>query len=305
MTMMTTETTELLTAQWGTDPRPPVLPDPWERRDDPAGKDRANRAALRNRPDFGWAFAERIASSRRPCPVLKLRECRWIRAAKHHLTGGTMAVKHLRDADVVVLARKLYESKEFRPVLNAALMTRGATVQTVADALKIKPAAVVEAYHDLFFSVLDRKDDLPYLKTILGHGKSDSLFIDVSSLATDEEILLRAGFEGIIDNVLRLAGLTNDEEEETEEDLSKQMKRNILKHGVNFFASPDALKKPLPPIVCHAIGLVKKAPAEQAPAFDPADLGDFRGAARAILEGNRKIVEASIEQQLNQKAQVP
>jgi hypothetical protein len=52
----------------------------------------------------------------------------------------------------------------------------------------------VEAYNDLFFSVLNRKDDLPYLKTILGHGRNDSLFIDVSSLATDEENFLRARF---------------------------------------------------------------------------------------------------------------
>jgi hypothetical protein len=34
-------------------------------------------------------------------------------------------------------------------------------------------------------------------------------------------------------------------------------------------------------------------------------LGDFAGAARAILEGNKKIVEASIEQQTNQMAQTP
>jgi hypothetical protein len=184
-------------------------------------------------------------------------------------------------------------------------MTRGATVQTVADALKIKPIAVVEAYNDLFFNVLNRKDDLAYLKTILGHGRNDSLFIDVSSLPTAEENLLKAGYEGTIDDVLRLSGLVNGGEEESEEDLSKRVKRQILKRGVNYLNSPDALKKPLPPIVSHAIELVKKAPAEQTPAFDPDGLGDFAGAARAILEGNKKIVEASIEQQRNPKPQTP
>jgi hypothetical protein len=245
--MMTPETTEFLTAQWGTDPRPPVLPDPWELRGDPSEKDRTNRAALRNRPDLGWAFAERLAGSRRPCPFLKHRECRWIRAAKNYLTGGTMAAKHVRDVEVVALARKLHESKEFRPVLNAALMTRDATAQTVAEALKIKPAAVVEAYHDLFFSVLNRKDDLPYLKTILGYGRNDHLFIDISTLRTDEENLLTAGFEGTIDDVLRLAGLATGGEDESEEDLSKRVKRQILKRGANYLNSPDALKKSLPP----------------------------------------------------------
>jgi len=89
--MMTPETSEVLTAQWGPDIRPPVLPDPWERRDDPAGKDRTNRAAMRNRPDLGRATAERLANSLRPCPILKHREYRWIRAANNYLTGGTMA----------------------------------------------------------------------------------------------------------------------------------------------------------------------------------------------------------------------
>lgn len=97
--MMTTETTELLTALWGADPRPPVLPDPWERRDDPSESERINRAALRNRPDLGWATAERIAGSRLSYPLLKHREYCWIRAAKNLHDSCVIAAKHFGDVE--------------------------------------------------------------------------------------------------------------------------------------------------------------------------------------------------------------
>lgn len=179
---MTTKDTELLISHWGADPRPPILRDPWERRSSSSEPERATRTALRNRPDFGWALAERLAVSRRTCPILKRREFRWIRAARNLHTGGVTAAKHLRDLEIVKQARFLHKSPEIRPILNALLMTRDATAQTVAEALNIKPVEVVEAYGDLFFSVLGRKEDLAYILNLLGHGKPASLFICDSSL---------------------------------------------------------------------------------------------------------------------------
>jgi hypothetical protein len=251
---------------------------------------------------LGWALAERLAVSRRSCAILKRREYRWIQAAKNLHSGGVIATKHLKDMEVVEQARQLHESDEIRSVLNAVLLTRGATAQTVADALKIKPVDVIEAYNDLFFNVLNRKDDLGYLRKLLGHGRNDSLFIDVSSLPTAEENLLAAGFKGSIDDVLRLAGFATESDDETEEELSSRMTRKMLKIAGDYLDTPDALKKAPPAIVSHALDMVKKSKVEQPPAFDQDGLGDFVGSARGILEKNKKIVEASIEHTTNQEA---
>jgi hypothetical protein len=303
--MMTTTETDLLISEWGADPKPPILRDPWNRRNNSTGEERAVKAALRNRPDLGWALAERLAVSRRPCALIKHREYRWIRAARNLHTGGVIATKHLRHTEVVEQARGLHESDEIRPVLNALLMTRDATAQSVAEALNIKPVAVVEAYGDLFFSVLGRKDDLAYLGKILGRGKTDFLFIDSSTLPTAEENLLAAGFTGTIDDVLRLAGFATDSDDLTEEALTSRLTRRLLKTAADYLDSPDALKKAPPTIVTHALDMVKKSKVEQTPAFDPGGLGEFVGTAREILAKNKKIVEASIEHTTHQEALLP
>jgi hypothetical protein len=303
--MMTTTETDLLVSEWGANPKPPILRDPWDRRNDSSAEDRAIRAALKNRPDLGWVFAERHAGSLHPCTILKRRRYRWVRAAKNLHTGGATAAKHLRDVEIVEQARALHDSDEIRPVLNALLMTRGATALSVADAAKIRPADVIEAYNDLFFNVLDRKDDLAFMRNILGHGKIDHLFISHSSLPTAEEKLLAAGFMGTIDDVLRLAGFASDADDESEESLSRRLTRKILKAGTDYMDSPDALKKAPPAIVSRAIDMVAKSKVEQTPASDADGLGDFVGAARGILAGKKKIVEASIEHQTHPKALHP
>jgi hypothetical protein len=84
---MTKTESELLIFQWGTDPRPPVHRNPWELRNDAFGEE---RAALRIRPDLGWALAERLAGARHPCPILKRWDDRWIRAARNFHTGGVI-----------------------------------------------------------------------------------------------------------------------------------------------------------------------------------------------------------------------
>jgi|GEM_PF-4067792 len=66
---------------------------------------------------------------------------------------------------------------------------------------------VIEVYADLFFNVLDRKDDLVFLQKILGSGNPSSLFLSKSSLPTEEESLLAAGSNGKIADVLQIAGL--------------------------------------------------------------------------------------------------
>lgn len=104
----------------------------------------------------------------------------------------------------------------------------------VAAAFRIKPT-VVEAYSDLFFNVLGRKEDLAYVRSIMGGGKADLLFSG-AAMPADDEILLSAGFEGTLVDVLRFAGLTQDEDLSVD-DLKKRLIRNGLKTAVKWSGS--------------------------------------------------------------------
>ena len=305
---MTTRDIENLIEQWGSDPSPPVLADSWVRRRDSFELERATKAALRDRPDLGWVLAGRLAESRRPCSFLKRPEFRWIRAAVHFLLGEAKATRHLNDVELVGQALGLYKSDSIRPALNAALMTREANIENIGDAFKIQQDAfrkqpeVVEAYADLFFNALDRKDDVTYLQKILGGGRSDSFFVGRASLPSDEESLLAVGFNGTIAEVFRISGFARGEEEESEDELLKCVKRNVLKVGAKMLESPGVLKQALPAVASHAIDLVKKAQLEQSPSTEDTFPGDFGSMAREVLKWDAANLRTAIAEDINRSA---
>lgn len=267
MHQMTTAEIELLIPQWGTPAARPVLADPWDRPRDPLRQQAATAASLKDRPDFGWALAERLAKSGCTCTLLKRPAYRWVRAAMQLLTAGQSASRRLKDVTVVSQAREIHEFDLLRPVVNAALMTRNATARSVADALHLD-VAVVEAYDSLFFSILDRKNDLAYVRKLLGSGDKSLLIVSRHVAPSDEEVLLSVGFKGTIEDVLRHAGCTGGAGDETMEDLSKRLLRNLLVAGADWTASPNCLRQSPPAMVAHAIDLVKKSksdPAQEAP----------------------------------------
>lgn len=305
---MTTTETENLIELWGSHPSPPVLADFWVRRRDSFEQERATKTALRDRPDLGWVLAGRLADSRRPCSILKRPEYRWIRAAVQFLQGEAKATRHLNDVEFVGQTLGLYKSDSIRPVLNAALLTRESTGAVIAKAFKIQESPskihseVVEAYADLFFNVLDRKDDVIFLQKILGGGRSDSFFVSRSSLPSDEESLLAVGFNGSIAEVFRISGFAREEGDESEEDLQKRVKRNVLKAGAKMLESPAAIKRALPVVASHAIDLVKKAPIEQPVSTDDTFSGEFASMARNILTRDAAQMRSAIERNINRSA---
>lgn len=298
---MTTEDIENLIEQWDTDSAQPVLADPWERTTDSGIWERERNAVFRGRPDLGWTYAGRVARGGRQCPLLMKPEFRWIRAAVQLLTNDAKATRHLREVEAVSRALELYKSDAARPVLNAVLMTSEASVALVSMMLKIRHS-VLSAYADLFFNVLDRKEDLVFLQTILKPGKDDHCFVSKSSLPSEEELLLAAGFTGTIADVLRIAGWTSGEEEESEEDLLKRVKRNVLKNGSKLLESPAASKHSIPSLAAHAIELVKKAQIEQPTSNEDIFPGDFGSMARAILTGDATNLRRSIDEKISAAA---
>ena len=292
---MTIKEIGLLVAQWKPDPPRPILVDPWERLTKSFGQQKAIIADLKDRPDFGWALAKRLATSGRNSTLLKRPTYRWLRAAVQLLTAGPSASRRLKDVTVVSQARGIHEIDQLRPVVNAALMTRDVTARTVADALHLD-VAVVEAYDSLFFNILDRKNDLAYVRKLLGSGDSSQLMVSRHIAPSDEEVLLSVGFKGTIEDVLRHAGCMGGAGDDSTEDLSNRVLRNLLIAGADWTASPNCLRQSPPAMVAHAIDLVKKSKSDSTQEA-PIQLGMNIGSLmREQLERDAQQIRRGVEE---------
>lgn len=274
---MTSSEIELLIPQWGAPAGRPILADPWDRPWDQLRQQAATTASLKDRPDFGWALAECLATAGRTCTLLKRPEYRWIRAALQILTGGESSTRRLREHAVVSLARDIHDSDRMRPLIKAVLMTRDATVASVAGALRLD-AAVVEAYDSLFFNITDRKSDLAYVRNLLGAGDSSPLMVSRDANPSDEEVLLSVGFNGTIEDVLKHAGCVAKAGGESIDELSDRLLRDVLAAGADWVGSPNSRRQAPPAMVAYAINLarnVRAEPAEDLPLDSGASIGSI------------------------------
>ncbi|MEY3894902.1 MAG: hypothetical protein RLZZ214_421 [Verrucomicrobiota bacterium] len=292
---MTAAEINLLIPQWGTPAARPILTDPWDRPRAELSQQAATAASLKDRPDFGWALAERLAKSGHSSTLLKRPAYRWVRAAVQLLTVGPRASRRLKDVTVVSQAREIHEADQLRPVVNAALMTRDATARSVADALHLD-VAVVDAYSNVFFNVLDRRNDIGYVRKLLGVGDSSPLMVPRHIATSDEEELLSVGFKGTIEDVLRHAGCVGGAGDESTEDLSNRVLRNMLVAGADWTASPNCLRQSPPAMVAHAIDLVKKSKSDSTQEA-PIQLGMNIGSLmREQLERDAQQIRRGVEE---------
>ena len=268
--LMTTVEIELLAPLWRGPSVRPTLVDPWDRPCDLFGQERAANASIKDRPDFGWAFAERLVRAGRSCSLLKRPEYRWVRATVQFLTGGECASRRLRDGVVVSQAREIHDSDLMRPIINAALMTRDATVGSVAAALNLD-SSLVDAYECLFFNILDRRSDLGYVRKLMGAGESSPLMISRQTTPSDEDVFLSVGFHGSMEDVLKHAGCIGGAGDESVEGLTDRLLGSLLAAGADWVGSPTASRQPPPALVTHAIDFAKKMKVEpkQETPFDP------------------------------------
>ena len=291
---MTAAEINLLIPEWGAPAARPVLADPWDQPRDQLRQLAATTAWLTDCPDLGWRLAERLAKSGRNCILLKRPEYRWIRAALQFLTGSESASRHSKEHAVVSQASEIHDSDRMRPILNGALMTRDATVDSVAAALGLD-AAVVEAYDSLFFNITDRKSDLAYVRKLLGSGDSSPLMVSPHAAPSNEEGLLAVGFNGTIEDVLKHAGCVGGAGSESIGELSDRLLRNLLAAGADWVASPNSRRHSPPPMVAYAISLAGKVKAEPAEeAFSGFGVG-FGSMISAQLERDADQVRRSMD----------
>ena len=118
-----------------------------------------------SQPNFGWVMGHQMGIRGWTSPLLGKPPYRWVSLVlklvetrfKEGITDP--AVMIVSEADALNMNR----DSPLRVLLNATLLARDATVETVAGALGLDPQ-LVDAYADLFFNVLDRKDEPAYLQ---------------------------------------------------------------------------------------------------------------------------------------------
>lgn len=276
---MTITEIEILIAHWGTDPTRrvrPILEDRW------SGESKTGRAhdsgvrALKATPGLGWAFANHIVDGGRTSPLAKKKGFRWIHAAISLLLAEQRGAEPPAEASAVIRARELDGSPTMRPLLRATLLAVDASLELVATSLKL-PVDAVAAYQDLFFNVLDRKDDLDYVIQIVeGDNTRSMAFAREQAGVGPANRLLAIARVGTVQDVLVAAGLSKAEELSSSA-ASESLRLRVLVAAVDWFTDPGNHEKDPPQLVALGLDLVKRMSLQPDPA-GAADTGSGLGA---------------------------
>jgi hypothetical protein len=154
------------------------------------------------RPDVGYRLVQDYLRLGRIFPVVLTGDDQWIFRTYLKLKGR-------QEDDVVSRTLALGLDRRFRreaELLSALLMTEGATPGTVAHCLGVD-RDVVACYEKLFWNVLDRQSDMAFIRNVVyPDGRMVEMFDEYLRNESLGNILLRAGFNNGVDDVLFLAG---------------------------------------------------------------------------------------------------
>ena len=277
---MTIAEIEIIISHWGSEPARPVRPILEERwsGDSKSGSEFSDGGrALRENPGLGWAFAKRIVIGGRTYPLVKKKNrFHRVSAAIALLLAEQRGGAPASEALVVSQARELDGSPSVRPVLRAALLAVDATLELVATSLKLS-VEVVDAYQDLFFNVLDRKDDFEYISKLVGGDNSPSVaFAREQAKVSATDPLLAVARIGTVQDVMVAAGLSNAEELSSAA-VSETLRRNALSAAIAWFADPGNQNKAPSQLVALGLDLVKRM-SQQPDQAETADASSGMGA---------------------------
>ena len=172
-----------------------------------ASRDRGDENII-DHPDFGTKMAQLVVTSgvtfselgKSPYGCIR-KEIEYLEATGRRPTFGDAELR------AVIKAHELNNNPTERIVMQAALLAKDATVELVATFFKLPPM-MVAAFCDLFFNVVDRKDEPVYLcnaaETALAQSASSSCSRYINRL---DEDLLHAGLNGVLRDILPLAGV--------------------------------------------------------------------------------------------------
>lgn len=256
---MTISEIEVLIVSFDHEPiRPdlPILADPWSARRKQNNHSVEEVLALKSNPSLGWEFAERIAESGRKSPLPKSEGFRWVNLAVELMFAERSGSRTPAEAVPVLKARQLEHSDVMGPIVRASLLGVDATTEVVAAALDLEPE-VVFAYSDLFFNVIDRRDDRDYIQRLIrGNIPQSEAFACELAGITPETSLLTIASVGTVADVVVAAGLGKSRAQSSAA-LSETLRQEGLAAAVTWFAVPRNEHKPISPLVALGLSIAK------------------------------------------------
>ena len=226
---------------------------------DNAFDDTSFRIRTYMRPDCGWFVVERLCAANMAFPIFpegkinRLFQARlwkmWPDLYGDHPSIAPVIHAHSLHADGSNLAT--------RAVLNAALIAKDATIETVAAALGL-PEKTVEAYEVLFFNVLDRRDDAMYLcKIVYPNHRLVELCDNYLEETSLDVLLLRIGYNRGLEAVLYAAGLKdNPTADMTATEAAAALEQAILSTGCGLVGAGLLNGKKMHPAIKATMELV-------------------------------------------------
>ncbi len=172
---------------------------------------RAGRQAQRDwdivgHPDFGRTMASQLFNTGLELPSIGAHAYRWLLRGVRYFESLGKTLATAPDVQAVTEANALHGSADIRVVIQAALLGRDASTESVAAALNLA-LPVVNAFSDLWFNVVDRKDEPAYrVKAAEFALTRPGMLFDARSVHPDDEALLLTGLHGNVQDVIALAG---------------------------------------------------------------------------------------------------
>ena len=156
---------------------------------------------------YGWKVATYFARHHQPFPGVFYKEDSVVYQAYLAQCNFSYATEAIKTAYSIAGEHSRRHTKW---TLQAALIDKEATLENVSDNLKLPPS-VVSTYEKLFFNVLDRKKDATFLaQTVYPDTRLVEMFDRYLNREGLGELLLRAGYNNGIKDVLYMAGFGGD-----------------------------------------------------------------------------------------------
>jgi len=153
-------------------------------------------SCLRDRSDYGLEMLPLLRLSGATSPLLERPAFKWLRLALAAI--GTPGANHVDGPEIQVVREAIdlhFHSYSRRLPLQAALLARDSTAESVAAALRLSPQ-FVEAYADIFHNVLVRKRDWFYRRKAARSALSrpGSIYMPEKG-HPDDDALIRTGLK--------------------------------------------------------------------------------------------------------------
>jgi hypothetical protein len=158
-------------------------------------------------PAFGWKFASYCARHKIPLPpVLERQDTPVYRAYVYSRNPKRYGDDHMIQA----LALTSHAMSSEAAVIKSLLLSRNTGTKEVAAKIGW-PKEAVAIYEKLFYNIADRKEDLFYIRSLVYPGGRLSQFLRKEfTLHEVNDVLARAGYDNGSDDVMYLAGLSDN-----------------------------------------------------------------------------------------------